>query len=227
MILKERNKVWQPEKVLSRWRKFLPVINFSLTGAVFFLIGLSGYYYFSPQGYDFETISHSVPGEMGSFPELTFKLEDPVNFLDVSARNMFSSERQEWETKKKEKEKKREKKSILDPMIKKLTLYGVAGVGGVKKALVSDIEGKKKGSRYKYVTEGDMILGCLIKKIEKDRIILFWQGEEIVKTVQNREYPATQIKRQGKDKTESKADAALKMQQVVKPKKQKNLNKAG
>jgi len=222
--------IWQTAGILGRWRKFLPIINLCLMGVVLFLSGLSAYSYFGPAKYHVEARSHRTPNEEKPFAEIVFQHEDPMHFREVSLQNIFSPERQEWDARKEEEGKveKKEKKPLMAPLIAKLTVYGLARIGGEKNALVNDLEDENKDRQYRYVSEGDMLLGCTVKRIEKEGMTLDCQGQEIVKTIQNRKDDhgefiraasdtSTQTKKPGPHKLEPKAGAAPGMERDAEP----------
>ncbi|MCP4265876.1 MAG: hypothetical protein GY777_09925, partial [Candidatus Brocadiaceae bacterium] len=107
-------------------------------------------------------------------------------FSVINERNMFSQNRKEWVVravipKSNLKNKKKVKKQrALAGKPKKIILHGVIIAGNMKKALINNpLKGVSK-KKTLYIQEGDELEGYKVTSIEKDRITLDWNGEEIV-----------------------------------------------
>ena len=121
------------------------------------------------------------------------KASDTKNILEddfyniVATRNIFSPQRKDWVVKavipKASELKKKavpEKKKAFAGKPKKFVLHGILIAGDVKKALINNpLKGVRK-EKTLYVEEGEDLDGYKVKSIEKDRIKLDWNGEEIV-----------------------------------------------
>ena len=53
-------------------------------------------------------------------------------------------------------------------------------VRNVKKAMINNPNVGVRSNKTIYIEEGDVIEGYKVKSIESDRIILDWQGEEVI-----------------------------------------------
>ncbi len=113
-------------------------------------------------------------------------LED--DFYDIVAtRNIFSPQRKDWVVKAvipKASELKKNtiqnKKKAFAGKPKKFVLHGILIAGDMKKALINNpLKGVRK-EKTLYVEEGEDLDGYKVTSIEKDRIKLDWNGEEIV-----------------------------------------------
>ncbi len=113
-------------------------------------------------------------------------LED--DFYDIVAtRNVFSPQRKDWVVravipKASELKKKtiQNKKKAFAGKPKKFVLHGILIAGDMKKALINNpLKGVRK-EKTLYVEEGEDLDGYKVTSIEKDRIKLDWNGEEIV-----------------------------------------------
>ena len=105
----------------------------------------------------------------------------------VATRNVFSPQRKDWVVKAvipKASELKKKtiqnKKKAFAGKPKKFVLHGILIAGDIKKALINNpLKGVRK-EKTLYVEEGEDLDGYKVKSIEKDRIKLDWNGEEIV-----------------------------------------------
>ena len=115
-------------------------------------------------------------------------------FSVIAERNMFSHDRKEWIVKavipktlkfdkKKQAKKKLAKKKALAGKPKKIILHGIVIAAGVKKALIDTPLRSVSKKKTLYIEEGDKLVGYTVTSIEKDRIKLDWNGEEIVITL--------------------------------------------
>ena len=168
----------------------MPVINLVLMGLAVFLVAVSVSSYMDSGQFDFETDSDSWDEKETRVPGLLVQAADPARFRNVSSQNLFNSDRQDWEAEVLEDDAKESGKEKEEPFLAKrieeLTLFGVARIGGEKQALVNDPEKEKQTRGHRYLLKGDMILGCLVTEVSNDGLILNCQGNEIVKTIQNR-----------------------------------------
>ena len=122
---------------------------------------------------------------VGTGSDTEGKLED--GFYDIiTTRNVFSPQRKDWVVKaaipkasgliKKPSVKKRG----FAGKPKKFVLHGILIAGDIKKALINNpLKGISK-EKTLYIVEGEDLDGYKVKSIEKDRIRLDWNGEEIV-----------------------------------------------
>ncbi len=115
-------------------------------------------------------------------------------FSVIAERNMFSHDRKEWVVKavipktlkfdkEKQVKKKLAKKKALAGKPKKIILHGIVIAGDVKKALIDAPLKSVSKKKTLYIEEGDKLVGYTVTSIEKDRIKLDWNGEEIVITL--------------------------------------------
>lgn len=111
---------------------------------------------------------------------------DNRNFDIVSSKNIFSATRKEWVTKPKVPKippaarKKFERKREPPKPPRKIVLYGIIMAGKVKKAMISNPQAGVRNKKIVYIEEGEDIEGYKVKSIEQDKIILDWQGNEMV-----------------------------------------------
>ncbi len=133
-------------------------------------------------------VNKTVPGTESVGTGLTAKEELDDKFYNViTARNVFSPQREDWVVKvvkaKTPKFKDKSTRSVKKAFAgkpKKFVLHGILMAGDIKKALINNpLKGISK-QRTLYVEEGEDLEGYTVKSIEKDRIKLDWNGEEIV-----------------------------------------------
>ncbi len=108
------------------------------------------------------------------------------DFDIVTSKNIFSAARKEWVTKPKvpknlpKKEKKSKIKRPPPKPPRKIVLYGIIMAGKVKKAMINNPKVGVRNKKTIYVEEGEDVEGYKVKSIEKDRIIMDWQGNEMI-----------------------------------------------
>ena len=113
-------------------------------------------------------------------------INDTRDFDIVSSKNIFSAARKEWVTKPKvpknlpitKKIIERKKEPPKPP--RKIILYGIIMASDVKKAMINNPQVGVRNKKTIYVEEGEDIEGYKVKSIEKDKIILDWQGNEMI-----------------------------------------------
>ncbi|MDR4506372.1 MAG: hypothetical protein MRK01_16495 [Candidatus Scalindua sp.] len=111
---------------------------------------------------------------------------DTGYFDIVSSRNIFSPARKEWVTKPKVPKNLPTAKKIIERKKeppkppRKIILYGIIMAGDVKKAMINNPQVGVRNKKTIYVEEGEDIEGYKVKSIEKDKIILDWQGNEMI-----------------------------------------------
>jgi hypothetical protein len=114
------------------------------------------------------------------------KLEDEFYNIIVT-RNVFTPNRKDWIVKavipKASEIPKKSARIKAKPFAgkpKKFVLHGILIAGDIKKALINNpLKGVRK-EKTLYVEEGEDLDGYKVTSIEKDRIRLDWNGEEIV-----------------------------------------------
>ncbi|MCP5005071.1 MAG: hypothetical protein GY941_14225 [Planctomycetes bacterium] len=130
----------------------------------------------------------SLHTENSMLVEMISKSDKKSNkdFDIVSSRNIFSAQRKEWVAKPKVPKiphQKNKIKSIIKKPPKppkKIVLYGIIMAGKVKKAMISNPKAGVRKKKTLHVKEGENIEGYKVKSIETDKVILDWQGEEII-----------------------------------------------
>ncbi|GJQ59544.1 MAG: hypothetical protein D8M57_09405 [Candidatus Scalindua sp. AMX11] len=135
-----------------------------------------------------------------TIPEMTHYLENSVlgsmmsnpdkngnqNFDIISSKNIFSAGRKEWVTKPKvpkippKSKNKIERTRVPPKPPRKIILYGIIMADKVKKAMINNPKVGVRDKKTLYIEEGEDVEGYKVKSIEKDKIILDWQGNEMV-----------------------------------------------
>jgi type II secretory pathway component PulC len=75
--------------------------------------------------------------------------------------------------------------------------------GKVKKAMINNPKVGVRNKKTIYVEEGDDVEGYKVKSIEKDKIILDWQGNEMVLKL----YTGSEERKNSQEKSVSKVNA--------------------
>ena len=175
------------------------------------------------------------PESVGTDPGSKDELEGDYYNI-IATRNVFSPQRKDWVVKaaipkasgfanKSQRKKPKTRKKAFAGKPKKFILHGILIAGDIKKALIKNpLKGVRK-EKTLYVVEGDDLDGYKVKSIEKDRIKLDWNGEEIVVLLYSglKDNPSprnqgNELKKQGKWIKRSKvnkSDISIKKQNEV------------
>lgn len=178
------------------WKDYIPIINMALFGIVIILtvvmisLALLPVPDLKPGKFE-----ETEPGKMDIEPVLiSQKTEhsDPDEFDLIENNNLFNPSRTEWETasslpppppltpeiveeKVVQQEKPRPK---INP--NQIKLSAIVLFGDTKAALIENIDKSKSNDTYIYVKEGEDIAGYTVKSIERDKLVVEWNGEESV-----------------------------------------------
>ena len=176
----------------TRWKDYLPITNMALFGTVVILSGIIIAMLFLP-------ILHLKPGKLdketliGADKTLLVSqkyISPDVNEFDsIGNNNIFRSSRTDWKVSTppaplpKEEEKKIVKKEkTAKPKVKpeKIKLSAIVVFGDIKVALIENMDKSKNKEKFVYVKEGEDVAGYTVKSIERDKLIIEWNGEESV-----------------------------------------------
>jgi type II secretory pathway component PulC len=127
-------------------------------------------------------LGNSILGGMISNPDK----KSNQDFDIVSSKNIFSAGRKEWIPKPKVRSNggphlpPPSPPPPPPPPPRKIILYGIIMADKVKKAMINNPKVGVRDKKTLYIEEGEDVEGYKVKRIEKDKVILDWQGSEIV-----------------------------------------------
>lgn len=185
------------EKIMicfTHWKDYLPITNMALFGTVVILTGIIIGMFFMP-------ILHLKPGKFDKetligvdetlLVSQKYIAPDVNGFDSIGNNNIFRSSRTDWHVskpltpipeKEEEKEKVVIKKNTPKPKIspERIKLSAIVLFGDTRVALVENMDKSKNKERFIYVKEGEEVAGYTVKSIERDKLIIEWNGEESI-----------------------------------------------
>ncbi|MGR3178410.1 MAG: hypothetical protein ACUZ8E_10180 [Candidatus Anammoxibacter sp.] len=175
----------------AHWKDYLPITNMALFGAVVILSGIIIAMLFLP-------ILHLKPGKLDKetlidadktlLVSRKYIAPDVNEFDSIGDKNIFRSSRTDWkvsiptEPLPEKEEKIVIKKKTPKPKIKpeKIKLSAIVVFGDTRVALVENMDKSKNKEKFIYVKEGEELAGYTVKSIERDKLIIEWNGEESI-----------------------------------------------
>ncbi|MGR3317099.1 MAG: hypothetical protein ACUZ8O_01275 [Candidatus Anammoxibacter sp.] len=183
------------EKIMNyctHWKDYLPITNMALFGTVVILSGIIIGLFFLP-------ILLLKPGKLDKktlidvdktlLVSRKYISPDVNQFDSIGNKNIFRSSRTDWNVStpivpipEKEEKKIVKKKKTPKPKVKpeKIKLSAIVVFGDTRVALVENMDKSKNKDKFIYVKEGEDLAGYTVKSIERDKLIVEWNGEESI-----------------------------------------------
>lgn len=180
-------------KYAKLWKDYIPITNMALFGIVIILTGVMISLALLP-------VSALKPGkfkktELKEDEEsvlISQHIETPATneFDSIENNNPFSPTRTDWKIESlqppppppKKVEKKVVEKQKPKPTINpgRIKLSAIVVFGDTRVALIENVDKSKSPDKYIYVKEGEDVAGYTVKSIERDKLVVEWNGKESV-----------------------------------------------
>lgn len=176
------------------WKDYIPVTNMSLLGIEVVVIGVIAALLLLPvremELAEFRQKSQ-VEGEKPERGSWAATAPDGDLFAAIEDNNPFSPSRKDWKSDQAvtaappppaKKVNKVVKKKRSKPRMKpgKIKLSAIVVFGSSRLAMIESFGKAKSRGKYIFVKVGEDVAGYTVKNIERDRLVLEWEGEESV-----------------------------------------------
>ncbi len=183
-----------------QWRDYLPITNVALFAIVVALIGVmiflvivpsSGFKPLKNESVKFDGAEDLILAAQNAEPP------EPSKFYGIEKKNLFSPGRTDWAGEPPPTPVPPPRPQIVAPpratpkptptpkprpkfKPNRIKLSAILAFGETKVALINNLDKSKIKDKLIYVKEGDDVVGYTVKSIDKDKLVLEWNGEESI-----------------------------------------------